>query len=167
MYNLIAIYVNLNVQSVFELSIGSLKVKNYQSLPLETCDTFVLAFIRCAPINDAKKKFLEKDILSAKICRNQQMIIRNVRVRSINMVGVFSRVTFRHWLKAKFTWIAWNFNGLDGIQSTSRWNHQNRPKTPKLLSNAVYVCMSGFSGERFLYLFEFFGFFFLFFIHWI
>lgn len=80
----------------------------------------------------------------------------NVRVCSINIVVVwFSEVAFRHWLKAKFTWIAWNFNGPNGIQSTSHWsqkschrksaNKQNFYNAVRLFEQAVFfhhVCLN-------------------------
>lgn len=83
----------------------------------------------------------------------------NVRVCSINIVVWFSEVTFRHWLKAKFTWIAWNFNGPNGIRSTSHWSQksatENRP------TNKTSITLYGSSSKRFfsLCLFEFLGFF--------
>lgn len=62
--------------------------------------------------------------------------------------------------KAKLTWIAWNFNGLDGIQSTS-W----LPKAPHWNRSTVenFLCVRRSFMHKVFFcvcLFEFLGFFF-------
>lgn len=103
-------------------------------------------------IRNSLKKVILCDQRELKRDRKLSMYQRNVHVCPINIVGWFSKaslslsLSLSLWInarKAKFTWIAWNFNGLNGIQSTSwlpKAPHRNRPRA----KNFVFECVSFF-----------------------
>lgn len=105
-----------------------------------TCTVY--SFIKCMA------KMMRNSL--GKVFSLSKMVQRNVHVCPINIVGwfFFGAMLFSVNVRTpKFTWIAWNFNGLNGIQSTSRLlkRHTKIGQEPKLY---FYHCFWSENGEK-------------------